>query len=108
MSNRWNGEVDGSKMTIDAHHHLQEFMEAADGLVDRMSQYGISRGAVVPALNAPFVIDWLTSRALRDTAAVAVQVDCMATAAAAALRRGADWGASAGAGRWSAPGLTGS
>lgn len=47
-------------MIIDAHYHLQESMEAVDNLLDHMNRYGINRVALIPALNTPFVIDWLT------------------------------------------------
>ena len=54
-------------MIIDAHYHLQEPMEPIDKLLDHMTRYDVSRVALMPALNTPFVIDWLTVISTRPT-----------------------------------------
>jgi len=49
-------------MVIDAHYHLEERMESVEKLLGHMSRYGISRVALMPPLNTPFTIDWLTMK----------------------------------------------
>ena len=44
-------------MIVDAHYHLEERMETVDKLLDHMDRYGISRVALIPPLNTPFIID---------------------------------------------------
>lgn len=48
-------------MIIDAHYHLDEQMESVETLIRNMDGLGISRVALIPALNAPFTIDWATT-----------------------------------------------
>jgi len=63
--NGGNPQIDcwgGQKMIIDAHYHLDECMETVDMLLDHMNQYDISRVALMPPLNTPFTIDWLTMK----------------------------------------------
>jgi predicted TIM-barrel fold metal-dependent hydrolase len=52
-------------MIIDAHYHLDEHMESVDKLLSHMHHYDISRVALIPALNAPFTIDWATTKTTR-------------------------------------------
>jgi len=49
-------------MIIDAHYHLEERMETVDKLIKNMDQYGVNRVALIPPLNTPFKIDWLTMK----------------------------------------------
>lgn len=47
-------------MIIDVHYHLQESIETVDKLLGHMNQYDVNRVALIPPLNTPFTIDWLT------------------------------------------------
>jgi predicted TIM-barrel fold metal-dependent hydrolase len=49
-------------MIIDAHYHLEERMEPIGVLLDNMNRYGIDRVVLIPPLNTPFKIDWLTMK----------------------------------------------
>ena len=40
-------------MIIDAHYHIEERIETVDRLLGQMQKHGISRVALMPALNAP-------------------------------------------------------
>jgi predicted TIM-barrel fold metal-dependent hydrolase len=48
-------------MIIDVHYHLQEQMESVETLLSHMERYKINRVALMPPLNTPFKIDWLTT-----------------------------------------------
>jgi predicted TIM-barrel fold metal-dependent hydrolase len=52
-------------MIIDTHYHLDECMETVGKLLDHMERYSISRVALMPPLNAPFKIDWLTIKSTK-------------------------------------------
>jgi len=47
-------------MIIDMHYHLDEHMETLDKLLTHMRRLSIDRVCLIPALNGPFTIDWLT------------------------------------------------
>lgn len=49
-------------MIIDAHYHLDESMESLDKLLGNMKRYDIGRVVLIPPLNTPFKIDWLTMK----------------------------------------------
>ena len=52
-------------MIVDAHYHLEERMETVEKLLGHMDQHGISRVALMPPLNTPFKVDWLTTSSTR-------------------------------------------
>jgi len=52
-------------MIIDAHYHLDERMETVEKLLDHMNRFGVSRVTLIPPLNTPFKIDWLTIKTTR-------------------------------------------